>query len=487
MSSDLKKKTIRGFGWSVFDNVAKTGVTFAVSIVLARMLSPDEYGLIGILTIFIIVFNSIVDSGFTQALIRKKNATDIDYSTIFYVNTCVSIAAMAVMFFLAKPIAYFFERPELVSLTRVMSVIIVINGLALVQRTRMTQAIDFKTQTIITFISTLTGGITGIVLAYLGYGVWALVAQQITTQGLNSVLLWGLGHWFPKLVFSTKSLSELWSFGWKLLVSSLIDTTWKEIYQVVVGKCYSPATLGLYTRAKQFSQMFSSNMTNVISRVSYPVLSSIQDDKDRLKKAYQRLVRTTMLLSFVFMLGMAATAKSLIYVLIGEKWMGCVPLLQLICFTGMLYPLHSLNLNILQVQGRSDLFLKLEILKKIIGCGPLMLGIFVNIYCMLIGSFVSSCIAFYLNSYYSGPFLGYSTKDQIKDILPSFGIAILMAVPVMAMSFIELSPFVLFPMQIVAGAIIVVVTCEICKLPEYLEIKSIIFSKLKKNKEVKNI
>ena len=482
MSSDLKKKTIRGFGWSAFDNVAKTGVTFVVSIILARLLSPDEYGLIGILTIFMAVFNSIVDSGFTQALIRKKNASDVDYSTIFYANICISFAAMAVLFFLAKPIACFFERIELVSLTRAMSVIIVINGLALVQRTRMTQAIDFKTQSIITFISTLVGGVVGIILAYLGYGVWALVAQQITTQGLNTALLWGLGHWFPKLVFSTKSLSELWSFGWKLLVSSLIDTTWKEIYQVVIGKCYSPATLGLYTRAIQFSRMFSSNMTNVIGRVSYPVLSSIQDDKVRLKKGYQRLIRTTMLLSFVFMLGMAATAKSLIFVLIGEKWMGCVPLLQLICFTGMLYPLHSLNLNMLQVQGRSDLFLKLEVIKKIIGCGPLMFGIFVNIYCMLIGSFVTGCIAFYLNSHYSGPFLGYSTKDQIKDILPSFAVALLMAGPVMAMSFIDLSPFALLPMQIASGAIIVVVTCEICKLPEYLEIKSIILSKLRPKK-----
>ena len=483
MSSDLKKKAIRGFGWSAFDNVAKTGVTFFVGIILARLLSPDEYGLIGILAIFIAVFNSIVDSGFTQALIRKKNASDVDYSTIFYVNMGVSIVAMVVMFFLANPIACFFERQELAPLARVMSVIIVINALALVQRTRMTRAIDFKTQTVITFVSTLFGGGVGIVFAYLDYGVWALVAQQITTQGLNSILLWVLGHWIPKLVFSKECLSELWSFGWKLLVSGLIDTSWKEIYQVVVGKCYSPATLGLYTRAKQFSQMFSSNMTNVVGRVSYPVLSSIQDDKERLKNGYQRLIRTTMLLSFVFMLGMAATAKTLIFVLIGEKWMGCVPLLQLICFTGMLYPLHSLNLNMLQVQGRSDLFLKLEIIKKVIGCVPLLLGIFVNIYCMLIGSFVTSCISFYLNSYYSGPFLGYSSKDQIRDILPSFGVALLMAGPVMAMNFINLTPFALFPIQVLSGAIIVVMVCEITKLPEYLEIKSIFLSKLRTSKQ----
>ncbi|MCQ2062840.1 MAG: lipopolysaccharide biosynthesis protein [Fibrobacter sp.] len=482
MSSDLKAKTVQGFGWSALDNVAKTGITFVVSIVLARLLSPDEYGLIGILTIFIVVFNSIVDSGFTQALIRKKDATDVDYSTVFYVNLVVSVFLMICFFFLARPIAAFFERVELVSLTRAMSVIVVINALALVQRTRMTKIINFKSQTKITFLSTLFGGVVGIVLAYLGFGVMSLVAQQIVTQGMTTILLWVFGRWFPKAVFSKKSLAELWRFSWKLLASSLIDTTWKEIYQVVVGKCYSPATLGLYTRAKQFSQMFSSNMTSVISRVSYPVLSSIQDDKVRLKKGYQRLIRTTMYLSFVFMLGMAATAKSMIWILLGEKWMACVPFLQLICFTGMLYPLHSLNLNMLQVQGRSDLFLRLEIIKKIINCGPLLLGIFVDIYWMLIGSFVTGCIAFYLNSYYSGPALNYSTLSQVRDVLPSFGIGFFMALCVFALNFVSLSPYLLFPIQILLGMIIVVAVSELMKLPEYLEIKNILFSKLSKKR-----
>ena len=461
-------------GWSALENVTRLGVTFVVSIVLARLLSPEEYGLIGILTIFIAIFNAIVDSGFTSALIRKQDATDTDYSTVFYTNLVLSVVLAAVLFFCAKPISIFFERPELVSLTQVMSSVVIINALSIVQRVRTTKAIDFKTQTKITFISSIGSGVIGIVMAYMGYGVWALVGQQVSNQLLTTLFFWIYNKWMPKLVFSWASFKEMWAFGSKLLASGLIDTAWKEVYQVVIGKCYSPATLGLYTRAKQFADLCSSNLTSVVQRVSYPVLSSIQDDRLRLKGAYQRVIKTTMLPTFVLMLGMAACAEPMIYVLIGEQWLECVPMLQIICTYGMLYPLHALNLNMLQVQGRSDLFLKLEIIKKIVGIGPLLLGIFVNIYWMLAGTLVTSLISYYLNAYYSGPFLNYSIKEQVKDILPSFGVAVAMAVPVFAMSFIPLNPFILLPLQIVAGAIITIAICETTKLPEYIELKGIV-------------
>lgn len=460
-------------GWSALENVTRLGVTFVVSIILARLLSPEEYGLIGILAIFIAIFNAIVDSGFTNALIRKQDATDTDYSTVFYTNLVLSVVLAAVLFFCARPISVFFERPELVSLTQVMSSVVIINALSIVQRVRTTKAIDFKTQTKITFISSIGSGVIGIGMAYMGYGVWALVGQQISNQLLSTIFFWIYNKWMPKLVFSWASFKEMWVFGSKLLSSSLIDTAWKEVYQVVIGKCYSPVTLGLYTRAKQFADLCSSNLTSVVQRVSYPVLSSIQDDRIRLKLAYQRVMKTTMLPTFVLMLGMAACAESMIQVLIGEQWLECVPMLQIICTYGMLYPLHALNLNMLQVQGRSDLFLKLEIIKKIIAIGPLLLGIFVDIYLMLAGSLLISLISYYLNAYYSGPFLNYSIKEQVKDILPSFGVAVAMAVPVFAMSFIPLNPSILLPLQIVAGAIITISICEVTKLPEYLELKGI--------------
>ncbi|MST78749.1 lipopolysaccharide biosynthesis protein [Prevotella copri] len=473
VEQSLKSKTVKGLGWSAADNIIKIGITFVVSIILARLLCPDEYGLIGILTIFISVFNFIVDSGFTNALIRKQNATEKDYSTVFYTNLVVSIFMALALFFCAKPISRFFEREELVALTQVMSCIVVINALCIVQKARTTKAIDFKTQTKVTAIASITSGVIGISMAFMGYGVWALVGQQISAQLLTTTFFWIFNRWIPKLIFSWDSFKEMWSFGWKLLVSGLIDTTWKEIYQVVIGKCYAPVTLGLYTRAKQFSDLCSSNLTTVIQRVSYPVLSSIQDDKTRLKTAYKRVIRTTMLPTFVLMLGMAACAKPMILCLIGEKWVECVPMLQIICTFGMLYPLHAINLNMLQVQGRTDLFLKLEIIKKIIAIGPLLLGVFVGINWMLVGSFFSSVISYYFNAYYSGPFLNYSIKEQIEDILPSLRVALTMAIPVYAMSFLSINHFILLPLQIMIGAIIVISICETTKLPEYLEIKSI--------------
>ena len=461
-------------GWSALENVTRMGVTFVISIILARLLSPEEYGLIGILTIFIAIFNAIVDSGFTNALIRKQDATDTDYSTVFYTNLVLSIVLATVLFFCANPISVFFERPELVSLTQVMSSVVIINALSIVQRVRTTKSIDFKTQTKITFISSIGSGVIGIAMAYMEYGVWSLVGQQISNQLFTTLFFWLYNRWMPKFIFSWTSFKEMWTFGSKLLASGLIDTTWKEVYQVVIGKCYSPATLGLYTRAKQFADLCSSNLTSVVQRVSYPVFSSIQDDRVRLKGAYQRVIKTTMFPTFVLMLGMAACAEPMIYVLIGEQWSECVPMLQIICTYGMLYPLHALNLNMLQVQGRSDLFLKLEIIKKVIGIGPLLLGVFVNIYLMLAGTLITSLISYYLNAYYSGPFLNYSIKEQVKDILPSFEVAVAMAVSVYAMNFIPLNPFILLPLQIVTGAVITLAICEVTKLPEYLEIKGII-------------
>lgn len=480
MAESLKNKIVKGVGWSAIDNLARLGITFVVGIVLARLLSPEEFGLIGILSIFISIFCAIVDGGFINALIQKKDATDIDYNTAFYINIAVSILMAALLFSIAKPIASFFEREELKSLTQVMSCVIIINAFSLVHKAIFTKHLNFKEQTKITFLASLISGVFGIIMAYTGYGVWAIVGQQISSQALVSILFWTYNDWRPKLVFSIASCKEMWSFGFKLLLSNLLDTAWKEIYQVVVGKCYSPATLGLYTRAKGFSQLFSTNLTQVIQRVSYPVLSSIQDDMPRLKDAYKRIIRITMLPTFVLMFGMAAVAKPMVLVLIGEKWIDCVGFLIIISIYGSLYPLHAINLNMLKVQGRSDLFLKLEIIKKIIAIGPLMLGVFVDIYLMVGSSLITSLIAYYLNAYYSGPFLNYSIMEQIKDILPSFLVAITMAIPVGMLQFLDITPYIVLPIQIILGAAIVITICELKKLPEYLEIKGIVIPMINK-------
>lgn len=469
----LRKQAVRGVGWSFADSMLGQGITFIVGLVLARLLSPDEYGLIGIITIFITVFNNIVDSGFSNALIRKNDATDKDYNTMFLVNMGISVVLFGLMFLCAPFIAQFFARPELTALCRVMGIVVVINALSIVQNTVLTKRLDFKTKTKASFISSIISGVVGIVMAYSGYGVWALVGQHISRQLLNTICLWIFNRWFPNFTFSIVSFREMWKFGWKLLVSAMIDTTWKEIYQVVIGKCYSPATLGLYTRASQFASICSSNLTTIIQRVSYPALSKMQDDRARLKNGYKRVIKTTMLVTFTLMLGLGGCAKSLILVLIGEQWLPCVPMLQIVCFSMMFYPLHALNLNMLQVQGRSDLFLKLEIIKKCIAVIPLLLGVFIGIYWMLIGSVITVIFALYLNAYYSGPYLKYSIWEQAMDILPSLLMSLTMFAILFAISFLSLSPFIMLPLQIAIGAIFTFAICEIRKPDEYLELKGI--------------
>lgn len=476
----LKSKTIKGASWSFVDNIAGSGISFLVGIVLARLLSPEEFGLIGIITIFIAVFNSIVDSGFSNALIRKNDAKQVDYNTAFIFNLILSVFVFIVLFFLAPLIGNFFKEPQLVPLTRVMSIIVLINAFALVQRTLLVKKVDFKTQTKVSIIASSSSGVIGLGMAFTGFGVWSLVAQQLSRQFLNTFFLWVYNKWRPQLEFSIKSFKELFNFGWKLLVSGLIATIWTQLFQIVIGKFYTTAALGQFTRAKQFTDIFSSNLTGVVQRVSYPVLSSIQDEKDRLKQGYKKIIKITMFLTFILMLGLAAVAKPMVLVLIGEKWLPSVEFLQILCFSAMLYPLHAINLNMLQVKGRSDLFLILEIVKKIIAIGPIIIGIFIGIKAMLLGSVFTGFIAYYLNSYYSGRDLEYGIKEQISDILPSFFIALSMAAIVWSISLINISPFILLPLQILAGIIIIFTIGETTKNNEYMELKEILTSTIKK-------
>jgi O-antigen/teichoic acid export membrane protein len=478
--TSLRDTTIKGVGWSFTDSLLNQGVAFLVSIILARLLSPEEYGLLGILLIFIVVSESIVNSGLSSALIRKQNATEQDYNTVFITNLVISFVMYFVLFACAPLISIFFEKPQLTILLRVMGGIVILNALSLVPYTKLTKDIDFKHITYCSFVASIISGIVGISMALSDCGVWSLIGQQMSKQLVYSLLLIIVNKWKPQIQFSFKCFKELWEFGWKLLVSGLINTIWNEIYKVVIGKCYTPSTLGQYTQAHLYSDIFSRNLSGIVQRVSYPVLSKMQDDKERLKQAYRLVIKVTMLVSFVFMFGLAGCAKQFIYVLIGEQWLPCVGYLQILCFSMALYPLHSLNLNMLQVQGRSDLFLKLEIIKKCIAVIPLLLGIFVDIYWMLGGSVIVGWIAYYLNAYYSGPYLNYGVWAQIKDLLPSFSLSLGMAVIVYIIGFLPLTPYALLPIQIICGAAIVFAVCEWRQLDEYMQIKQIALTVLKR-------
>lgn len=470
VEQSLKDKTVKGTLWSGIDNVAQLGVAFIVSVVLARLLTPDDYGLIGIITIFTTVCNTLINAGFTSALIRKKDATDDDYNTVFIVNLIASLILYIVVFAGAPLIADFFGRLELVALVRVTTLVMIIGALAMVQQTRLTKRIDFKTQTKITLISSITSGVIGICMALLGFGVWSLVVQQLSVQTLRTVLLWLNNKWKPGFKFSSQNFHELFGFGWKLMISGLLDALWKELYQVIVGKFYSSATLGQYTRAKQFSALFSNNLTAVIQRVTYPVLSNIQDDKERMVTAYRHIIKVTMFVTAVSMFFLGAISEPLLYCLIGPKWHDAAIYLPLICIGGALYPLHAINLNMLQVQGRSDLFLGLEVIKKTIALGPLFIGATVGVMPMLWANLFTGIIAYFLNSYYSGRLLGYNSWMQLKDISKSFLVATLISSFVYVLKFLPLSYWIILPMQIVLGVAALICFCKIIRIEEFQEV-----------------
>ena len=470
----IKEKTITGLFWSFVDNFTNQAIQFIIGIVLARILSPGDFGLVGMLTFFIAISQSIIDSGFSQALIRKQNCTDADYSTVFYFNFLTGIAIYSILFFAAGFIGDFFKQPQLFSLLRVLGLVLLINSVTILQRTILTKNINFKLQTRISVIASTLSGIISIVLAYYGFGVWSLVAKTLLQQLIISALLWFWNRWIPKWLFDKNSFKEMFQFGFRLMLSGLLDTSFKNIYYLIIGKYFSAAELGYYTRAQLFSNLPSSNITGIIQRVSYPVLSTMQDDSVKLKQGYRKIIMSTMFISFVLMMSMAAMAKYMIVVLVGEKWLPSVIYLQLLCFVGMIFPLNALNLNILNVKGRSDIFLKLEIIKKIITVPVIFVGIYFGIVQMIIGLFVFSLVALYLNSYYSAKIINYTFKEQIVDILPSFFFSLILGAGIIAPIYlINLKPLLMFVLQIFVALVLFFLLVKIFRIKEYYEMKQI--------------
>lgn len=473
LEQSLKEKAVRGIGWSAADTFLGYGVTFIVGLVLARLLSPEEYGLIGIVTIFTTILAGFVDSGFSNSLIRKKEVSNEDYNTLFSFNLIVSIVLFVLLYVASPIIARFFARPQLVSLTRVSGLLLIFQSLSIVQYTLLSRRVDFKTKTKASVISAIMSGVIGILMAFTGFGVWSLVAQLLSRQLTYSVCLWILNKWSPKLKINIESFKYMWGFGWKLMLSSFLDRVWQQLYQTVVGKYYSPASLGQYTRSKEYASIFSSNFTSIVQRVSYPVLSQIQDNKERMIGVYRRVIKVTMFGTAITMIFMGAVSEPLLYCLIGPRWHDAATYLPLICISMSLYPLHAINLNMLQVQGRTDIYLYVEIIKKVIAILPLGLGIFVSIYWMLIGTIVTGIVAFFLNSYYTGKSLGYTSWRQLKDVAPSYAIAFLIALSVYFFKYLPISYWIILPIQIFVGTIVGYLVCEKTKLEEYMEVKDV--------------
>jgi len=486
MTSVLKQKTINGLFWSFIDNISSHGITFIIGLILARLLEPSEFGLIGLITVFIAISSTFINSGFSAALIRKTDCTDKDYSTVFYFNLATGIFFYFLLLLSSNAISRFFKEPELSPLIKVLGIVLIIDSLTIIQRTILTKRVNFKLQTKISVISAIFSGIVGILMAIKGLGVWSLVGKQICQQALNSFLLWFWNKWRPLLVFSMKSFKELFSFGYKLLLSGLIDTIYRNVYNLIIGKYFSTAELGFYTRSNSFVNLPSQNLEGIIGRVSYPVLAEIQDDPVKLKSGFKNILKNTMYLSFILMAGMAATAEPMIIALIGEKWRNSIIYLQLLCFVGAMYPLHSLNLNILNVKGRSDLFLRLEIIKKVLAIPAIIIGILWGIKIMILGMWFNTIVAYYINSYYSGRLINYSMRDQISDIVPYLILAIFMGGTVYIAGY--LMPWgylVKLILQILLGGFVIILISEFFKIDAYIYMREIVFNKFSSFKNVR--
>jgi O-antigen/teichoic acid export membrane protein len=481
MDKSVGKSAVHGFIWSFLDNLSLLGIQFLVGIVLARILSPKEFGLIGIITVFIAISQSIVDCGFTNALVRKTDCRQTDYSTVFYCNLAISLVLTAALILSAGWIADMFKDPKLKSLIEVISICVVINALCVIQRTIFTKKVDFKKQMIISVLSSLISGVIGIALAYEGYGVWSLAIMMLVRSVLSTALFWAFSTWRPDLSFSWQSFRELFGFGSKLLVSGLIDTVYNNVYYIVIGKYFSTQELGYFTRAQQFQTVPSTNLTAVITRVSYPVMANLQSDEAAVLECYRKLLRVTMYITFTLMLGLASVSKSLILFTIGAKWTPSILYLELLCFVGMLYPLHAINLNMIQLKGRSDLFLELEIIKKFLAVPVIAIGLLYGIVPMIVAMIAESGISYFINSYTSGRLIGYSSFAQLRDILPSFLLALAMAGIVFAFGvLVPLPPAWMLLVQIALGGIVLIATSKVFKLYEYIYLEGLLIANVRK-------
>lgn len=475
MPESLKKQTINGIIWSGIERFSVQGIQFLIMIIMARLLTPKDYGLVGMLTVFIAIAQTFIDSGFSQALIRKQNRTETDNSTVFYFNIGVGISIYILFYFLAPFVSKFYDVPELTAIMRVISLGVIFNSLAVVQRALLTIKIDFKTQAKASLIAAILSGITGITMAYKGLGVWAIVVQQLVNLGLNTSLLWAFAKWHPKAEFSKESFCELFAFGSKLLASGLLNTLYNNIYLIIIGKLFTASKLGYYTRAQQFSDFPSSNLTGILQRVTYPILCKIQDDKDKLAQAYRKFLRVSAFLIFPLMVGLSAVAEPFILLLLKEKWHFAATILQIICFAAMWYPVHAINLNLLQVEGRSDLFLKLEIIKKILGIIILCLSIPLGLIAMCYGQIASSLISLTINTYYTGKLIKVGFIRQMKDLTPT----LILVLSMWLIIFFGILPLcennaIKLTAGIITGIIYYIGVAWIFKFPELKELLSIL-------------
>src|SRR5690625_885345 len=484
--ASLRDKTLSSIFWSFLQKVGSRGIQFFVTIILVRLLTPADFGLIGMLSIFIALSQTIVQAGFRQALIQKKDTDEEDFSSVFWINLAVSILIYIILFFTAPLIAEFYHQPKLVSLTRVLALIFVINSFGYVQESRLEKQMDFKKLMYIHLPSTFLSGAVGVIMAFKGFGVWSLVGQQLTMQVVFVVQLWIYSKWVPMWTFNRAKAGRLFSFGSKLMISGVVHTIADNLYQITIGKFFPVQMLGYYENADKLTKTPTGTISSVLNSVAFPAFSQIQDNNEKLREGYKKIMQQVLFwLTPILIMG-AILAEPLFHFLFGEKWLPAVPFFQILCVTRVFSPLSSYNLNLINVKGRSDIYLKLEIIKKTFLAIGVAIAIPLGIFALVYFKLIYGIVVYFVNSYYSGKFIGYPTKAQIKDILPIFALTAVMGVVVFGLNLFAhgLSGPVRVVLGSAAGISIFWILSHITQLGPYIEFRAVMAEKfLKKIKK----
>ena len=466
----LKSTATKGMIWSTIEKFSVQGSQLLIGILLARLLIPADFGLIGMLAIFIAIAQTFVDSGMGSGLIQRQNRTKSDFSTVFVFNFIVSVFFYLLLFITAPYIANFYATPALINITRVIGLNIIINSLSIVQRSKLTIDLDFKTLAKVNIASVLLSGFCAIYLAYSGSGVWSLVYRQIINSILSVALLWYYSRWKPSLFFSKKSFKDLFGYGSKILVASIYARVFQNIYNIAIGKAYSATNLGYFTQAKQLAEVTAGTVTSILQQVTFPILAALQDDKERMISVYRKLIRMTAFFIFPVMTMLAILAEPFILLFLGEKWLPTVPLLQWMCFARILYPISGLNLNILNANGRSDLFLKVDLSKTPLIIVALIITIPISVKAMVIGQVITTFISFFVNAYMPGKLYGYGAFSQIKDIWRIILVTLIMACFVHLGTLISDILFLKLILGGISGLIVYLLFAHFFKMEELKEI-----------------
>lgn len=450
-------KVFSNFIWRFAERCGAQLVTFIVSIVLARILTPSDYGTIALVTVFTTILQVFIDSGLSTALIQKKDADDLDFSSVFYFNFVICIILYLIMFVSAPFIADFYKDSSLVSIVRVISLTLIISGVKGVQQSYVSRHMLFKRFFFSTLGGTIFSAVLGIIMAYAGFGVWAIVFQQLSNNAIDTLILWITVKWRPIKKFSWSRLKNLLSFGWKMLASSLLDTVYNNLRNMIIGKLYTSADLAFYNQGDKFPKLIVTNINTSIDSVLLPTMSNEQDNHVRVKDMTRRAIKISTYIMAPLMIGLAFCAKPIVQIVLTDKWLPCVPYLQIFCISYLFWPIHTANLNAIKAMGRSDLFLKLEVIKKIIGMILLLITMNISVMAMAYSLLISGLLSQVINSWPNRYLLKYSYIDQIKDILPNIVMALIMGVFVYFINYLNLSVLVSLMIQIILGGIIYLV------------------------------